>query len=94
MNFDLEELWDNFWRDKRGNIVIWQTPNIALIGWLVLTIVSLFLSGKLSDVFSWAALVSLVIWSLLEITKGVNYFRRLLGLVVLALAVLSAVHFI
>lgn len=82
-------LWDKFWRDKNGDIVVWQTPNIPLIGWAVLTILCLFTSGKLSDIFGWAGDASLVIWSVLEITKGVNYLRRVIGLVVLLFAIAS-----
>jgi hypothetical protein len=28
-----ERLWDRIWRDKYGDVVIWQTPNIWLVGW-------------------------------------------------------------
>jgi hypothetical protein len=83
------EIWDKFWRDREGKVVIWQTPNAFLIGWAVLTTISLFLSGKASDVFAFAAEANLVVWALLEIFKGVNYFRRALGLVVLIFAIMS-----
>jgi hypothetical protein len=91
MNLDLENLWDNLWRDKEGRVVVWQTPNVFLIAWVVLTIVSLVVTGKAADIFSWLGLAALFIWSLLEIFKGVNYFRRILGLVVLVFAVLSLI---
>jgi hypothetical protein len=92
MEYDLVELWNNFWRNKDGKIVVWQTPNIPLIGWVVFTILSLLVTGKTADVFSWLGLISLMIWSLMEIVKGVDYFRRFLGLVVFVLAVLTIVH--
>ena len=80
---------ERFWRDKNGRIVIWQTPNLLLIGWAVLTFISLLVSSKsVADFFSWAGVICLVVWALLEIFKGVNYFRRLLGLVVAVLMVL------
>jgi|GEM_PF-373905 len=90
-HYEHQDLWDKFWKDKNGNYVIYQRPNIWLIGWVVLTILSLFLNGKISDYLWWAALVVLTVWSLLEIFKGVNYFRRLLGAIVLALIVLAAI---
>lgn len=92
MHAKSQTLWDQFWKDKHGDVVIWQMPNLFLIGWAVLTFVSLLLTGKASDVVSWAGMVLIIIWSLLEIFKGVNYFRRVLGVVVLLLIVLSIIH--
>lgn len=85
----LHDIWDKIWKDKHGEVVIWQMPNAFLIGWAVLTVLCLFTSGKLSDYFGGAGDLSLVIWALLEIFKGVNYFRRLLGAVVLIFAIAS-----
>jgi hypothetical protein len=83
------DLWDKFWKDKHGEVVIYQRPNVFLLGWLVLTIVSLFFNGTFADVLGYIASAVLIIWSLLEIFKGTNYFRRLLGGIVLLLTVLS-----
>lgn len=85
-------IWDKFWKDKHGDVVIWQMPNPFLIGWAVLTILCLVTGGKTSDVFGGLGDVSLVIWSFLEIFKGVNYFRRLLGVIVLIFAVASFIR--
>ena len=82
-------IWDKTWKDRRGKVVMWQTPNAWLISWAGFTVVSLFLNGHTADVFSWAASAALVIWSLLEIFRGINYYRRLLGIAVLAYAVAS-----
>lgn len=82
-----QDLWDKFWKDKHGRVVVWQMPNVFLIGWVVLTLASLFTNGNLATGLWWAALAVLAIWSLLEIFKGVNYLRRLLGLIVLAVIV-------
>jgi hypothetical protein len=81
--------WDKFWKNPQGHVVIWQMPNIPLIGWAVLTVLSLLTKGRLSDVLSWLSSASLIVWALLEVSKGVNYFRRLLGLLVLVAAVMS-----
>jgi hypothetical protein len=84
-------LWDKFWRDKHGDVVIFQMPNVLLYLWAGLSLVSMFTPrGKVSDGFWWASMASLAIWSLLEIFKGVNYFRRVLGLVVLGFTVAAA----
>lgn len=76
-------LWDKFWKDRDDHVVVWQTPNIWLIGWAVCTTISLFFGGHVGDVFFWIASVSLFVWSVLEIFRGDAYVRRLLGLVVL-----------
>lgn len=94
MQWDIEEIWDRFWRDDKGRIVIWQTPNIYLIAWAVLTVVSLFFNGTIATVFSWLGNIALLTWSILEITKGVNYFRRLLGLLVLVFVIMSVISLI
>lgn len=84
-------LWDRTWKDKRGNITLWQMPNAFLIIWAVLTFLSLLVSGRLADIFSWTGSAALIVWALLEIFKGVNYFRRALGLLVLVFAIVSLI---
>lgn len=85
----MRDVWDKFWRDDRGNVVIWQFPNLWLIAWAGLTFISLLFSGNTADVFTWAASAALIVWSILEVLKGVNGFRRALGLVVLIYAVMT-----
>ncbi len=80
-------LWDRTWKDSSGRVVLWQTPNAWLIGWAVLTTISLFFSGRTSDIVSYIASAALIVWSLLEIFRGVNYYRRVLGIAVLAYAI-------
>lgn len=84
-------LWSKTWRNRQGRVVIWQTPNLALIAWAGLTVFSLMVNGRLADILSWLGLAALVIWSLLEIFRGANYFRRALGLLVLVMAALSLI---
>lgn len=86
----LGDLWDKIWRDSSGKVVIWQTPNYWLIGWAVLTFASLLFSkGHIANILTWTGEASLIIWCLLEVFRGVNYFRRLLGIVVLVYAVIT-----
>jgi hypothetical protein len=82
-----QNVWDKFWRDRKGRVVVWQTPNVWLIAWAVCLTLSLFLGGHVGDALFWVASAALVIWSLLEIFLGAAYVRRLLGLVVLLYAV-------
>ncbi len=72
-----------FFKDKQGNVVIFQPPNAPLIIWLVLTVVTYFVpKGKFNDVAQAAASASLLVWALLEIINGFSWFRRALGLAV------------
>jgi hypothetical protein len=82
-----QDLWDRIWRDTEGNVVIWQRPNIPQIAWIVLTIISIVTNGIVSDIFWYGALAALTVWSFLEIFKGDNYFRRVLGVFVLVLII-------
>lgn len=79
-------LWDRTWKDKNGRVVLWQTPNAWLIAWAAITTLSLFFTRGTADILSGIASAALIVWSLLEIFKGVNYYRRVLGIAVLAYA--------
>lgn len=87
-------IWDRIWRNDHGDVVIWQFPNWPLWAWAGLTLVSLFFTGKTADVFSWAASAALIYWSLLELFRGDNYFRRLLGAVVFGFSAMSVIRLI
>ena len=85
-----KNLWDRIWKDRRGKVVVYQHPNALIIGWAVLSFISLFVpSGVVENSFWWLSSAALVAWALLEIFQGVNYFRRAFGLLVLAAAVAS-----
>jgi hypothetical protein len=81
------DLWDKTWRNKHGKVVVWQRPNAFLIAWAVLDIASLLCNGKLSNILWWIGTIDLGVWSILEIVLGANYFRRALGVLILALAI-------
>ena len=75
--------------DKNGKVVIFQPPNLPLIGWLVCMIVALLLPiGFLKNGFMNLSGAFLFLWAYQEITQGASYFRRSLGVVAL-LIVLS-----
>jgi uncharacterized membrane protein YGL010W len=76
--------FDRFFRDANGEIVIAQMPNVPIIVWLVATLAKLaYPTGKINVGLNILASSSLLVWSLGELTQGVTYFRRSLGLVVL-----------
>ncbi len=87
----IDELWDKTWKDKDGAIVIWSWPNAWLIGWVVLVLASLIVPrGNAQSVLWWLSEIVLAIWSLFEIFKGANYFRRAIGVLVLLLVIAAA----
>ena len=73
----------NFFKNKDGQVVLWQSPNLALWGWIAFKLVGLVVGpGHFKDGVGQLATAFLFVWAFLEITKGDSYFRRLLGLVV------------
>lgn len=81
-----------FWEDKNGNVVVWQRPNLALVIWFVASLLStLFPRGPIERSLYFVGSISIFVWSILELTKGVNYFRRLLGLVVLLALIVTRI---
>ncbi|HSX53300.1 MAG TPA: hypothetical protein VLF90_02945 [Patescibacteria group bacterium] len=82
-----------FWEDGQGNVVVWQTPNRFLYTWIVTTVIGWFLPfGWFERFVSLVSLVAIVIWAILEAWKGINYFRRLLGILVLVALLIT--HFL
>lgn len=69
-----------FIRDKSGKVVLGQAPNKAIIGWAVFALLSYITHSQL---LGWIGTTFLLAWAFMEIFQGVNYFRRLLGLIVL-----------
>ena len=79
-----ETLFDKFFRDDQGNIVIAQPPNLPIIVWGVASLLKLvFATGLINVGLDLIAFGSLFTWAWMELFQGVNYFRRTLGLVVL-----------
>jgi hypothetical protein len=80
----------DFFKDKQGRIVLFQAPNSPLICWFILVILDFFWSSnqpKIHYLFHMLRFGFIFTWAWLEITSGVNYFRRALGLLVLILAI-------
>jgi hypothetical protein len=88
----MQKAWRTFVNGKDGEPVLWQRPNAPIILWAAATIVAKFVHAS-----SWHAVVSgigtiaLAIWAILEIGWGASYFRRVLGVLVLAYTILSRI---
>jgi hypothetical protein len=79
----VESAFDWCFRDRStGAIVIAQFPNIALATFLVTVVVRWFLpeGSTATTVVSWVAAGALGWWALDEVIRGVNPWRRLLGI--------------
>lgn len=77
-------LFDRTFRDRTGNIVIAQMPNLPLLVGLAAPLLHAILpSGRLQTGVDLVAFGALFTWAWQEIFDGVNYFRRALGLIVL-----------
>ncbi len=86
----MQAKFDRFFQDDQGNIIVAQPPNLPLIVWAIASILKLiFTSGNPYLIFDATSLTAIVVWSLLEIFQGVNYFRRTLGLIVLVATLVS-----
>ena len=89
VNQDIEKaestLFNRFFRDDKGNIVIAQKPNLPVIVGAVATLLQFVVpSGQLQTGLALVAFGALFTWAWEELFKGVNYFRRSLGLIGLA----------
>ena len=76
--------WKKLLKDKDGNIIIWQSPNLLLYGWFITKLLSYLVDqSDLKTGFETLSYAFLFTWAYLEATRGVNYIRRILGLVIL-----------
>lgn len=78
-------LFDRTFRDGDGNIVVAQKPNLPLVVGLAATGLKFLVptSGNLATGADLIAFGFLFTWAWMELSNGVNYFRRTLGLIVL-----------
>ncbi len=78
--------------DQNDRVTIFQLPNLPLVVFIVAsTLAKLFDHCAIDDLLKVVAFGAIFTWSWLEIFDGVNYFRRVLGLVVLILSVMTAI---
>lgn len=79
-----------FFKNKDGHIVLFQWPNFLLWSWIFLKLLAYLLpNGSWHVGAEQLSRAVLFAWAYLEITTGVNYFRRLFGLLVIMYIVVS-----
>jgi hypothetical protein len=75
---------------KDGQVHVIQWPNLPIISWFLSMVISTFVASETTKLgFSNLSLAFLAIWSYLEITHGLSYFRRTLGVIVAVLIIYS-----
>lgn len=91
MKAQIKSIYRYFFYDKTGKLVLWQFPNAPLIIWLVFRIITfLNILPAYNSVFKQISIGFFCVWAYLELTQGVNNFRKLLGLLVLTFLILSS----
>jgi len=79
-------------KDENGDVVIGQSPNlplkVAVVGFLAGIFITTGKPGAIVDAITFGAFFT---WAWLEVFEGVNYLRRLYGLLVLVALVASKV---
>ena len=88
---------DWWFRDRRtGEIVIAQFPNVALWLFLASVVVRAFIASdtQTDSVISWVGTGALTWWALDETIRGVNPWRRMLGIGACGFAIARAVALI
>lgn len=77
-------LFDRVFRDSEGKIVIAQPPNLPLIVGIVSSLLKvIFTTNEINLGLELIAFGSFFTWAWEELFQGVNYFRRVLGFIVL-----------
>ena len=84
--------YKNLFKTKNGDIVVGQRPNAPILIWFTTLLLSQI--PQLDEVQSELLTLStaaLVVWALLELTRGINLFRRLIGAGILGLIILGII---
>ena len=79
----LRSLFDWFFRDRRtGKILVAHVPNLPILLWMTTVLARQITDqGTTADaLLAWAGSFTLAWWALDEVVRGVNPWRRVLGL--------------
>ena len=86
-------IFSNFFKDKKGKVVVAQWPNWPLWVALIFFLLKYFPHSIVQDVSFWGLILTLLYWSYLEIFFGVNLWRRLLGMLVVMSQIYKLIKF-
>lgn len=83
---------DKIFKDKNGRVILGQKPNLPLVVWFASLILQKVSSDNLQSLYELISFGAIFTWAWLEIFQGVNYFRRILGLVVMFITLYSRIY--
>lgn len=83
---------DKCFRDSDNKITVFQKPNLSITVWAISLLVKQLTDGKIYELFDIIGFGALFTWAWLEIFQGVNYFRRVLGLIVLIFSIYNRLN--
>jgi len=72
---------------KTDKYLLTQKPNLPIIVWAIASIGAKLFDGTGREFFELVAFGAIFTWAWLEIFQGVNNFRRVLGLAVIAFTI-------
>jgi hypothetical protein len=81
-----------FFKDKDGNTVLYQHPNILLILFLGFSLLHLLVGGGMKEFIGMLGFGTGFAWSISEAREGVNGFRKTLGMAVLIYLIAYAAY--
>lgn len=80
----------DFCSDSNGRLVLAQSPNLPIVGWMGFTFASILTTNQQLKVgFRLIGTALLFTWAYLEVTEGGSNFRKLLGALVMLFTILS-----
>jgi len=71
-----------FFKDKKGNIVIIQKPNLLVFTAIILFLLQLIINGQVGDFAGWGFKITILVWSFDEAIRGDSPFRKVLGIII------------
>ncbi len=75
----------SLFRNKSGQYVVWQWPNLPLSVWIITKLLSMVIDSiQVDTALASVGTAFLFVWAYLEIASGASYFRRVMGVIVLA----------
>lgn len=82
-----KHLYKKCFCDEKDNVVLFQLPNIPFIVWFSSFVLSSITTGTIQKALEAISFGALFTWAWLEVFKGTNYFRRVLGMIVLVVII-------
>ncbi|MFA5135737.1 MAG: hypothetical protein WC505_08215 [Patescibacteria group bacterium] len=80
----------SFFKDRHGKWAVVQFPNTLLLTWLMLIVIGVFVhDNSLKTSVDQLKNTVLFAWAYLEFAKGISYFRRVLGGVIMIMIVIG-----